>query len=75
MTKPARGAIVFLWVAAIAPLAGFVITGLPYGLLVGMVSFAVVGPILLRRAARGARADAGAGEPEPTRAVTPTAAG
>jgi len=68
-------AIVFLWVAAIAPLAGFVTTGFQYGVLVVMLSFAVVGPVLLRHAARSARADVVARELEATRAATPTAAG
>ena len=42
----------FLWVAALAPFAGFAILGAQYGILVVMVCFAVVGPILLRRARR-----------------------
>ena len=67
-----RVAVAFLWVAAIGPIAGFVITGAPFGLLALLPAFAVVGASLLRRARRAVRqADAAAS----TTAVAPAAGG
>jgi hypothetical protein len=48
-------AIVGLWVAAVASLAGFLISGLQFGLLGVLLAFAVVGVSLLRRARRASR--------------------
>jgi len=56
-----------LWVAAIAPFAGFAILGAQFGFLVVMVCFAVAGPVLLRRARRDTAG--GTAEPVATRAV------
>ena len=54
-----RVAVVFLWIAAIGPLAGFVITGYQFGVLALLPAFAVVGASLLRSARRAAcQADA-----------------
>ena len=67
-----RVAVVFLWVAAIGPLAGFVISGYQFGVLALLPAFAVVGASLLRRARRGARpADAA----PPATVVAPAAGG
>lgn len=49
-------AISFLWIAAVLPLAGFLVSGLQFGLLAVLVGFAVVGASLLRRARKAARA-------------------
>jgi hypothetical protein len=49
---------VFLWIAAVGPFAGFAILGAQFGFLVVMACFAVVGPVLLRRARRAGDADA-----------------
>ena len=67
-----RVAVVFLWVAAIGPLAGFVISGYQFGVLALLPALAVVGASLLRSAGRaGRRADAAAS----TTAVVPAAGG
>ena len=48
-------AVVFLWIAAIGPIVGFLITGAPFGLLAVLPAFTVIGASLLRRARRGDR--------------------
>ena len=50
-----RVAVVFLWVAAIAPIVGFLISGYQFGVLAMLPAFAVVGASLLRRARRARR--------------------
>ena len=47
-----RTVTVLLWIAAVAPLGGFVAAGLQVGLVGLMVAFGVVGGILLTRARR-----------------------
>lgn len=59
---------VLLWLAALGPLAGFLITGYQFGLMLVLVSFAVIGPILLVRARR-----AGSAVPALTTATVSTA--
>jgi hypothetical protein len=67
-----RVAVAALWVAAIGPLSGFVITGYQFGVLALLPAFAVVGASLLRSARRAAnRADAA----RPATAVVPAAGG
>lgn len=50
-----RVAIGCLWVASVASLAGFLISGLQFGLLVVLLAFAVLGTSLLRRARKASR--------------------
>jgi hypothetical protein len=67
-----RVAVAALCVAAIAPIAGFVITGYQFGVVALLPAFAVVGASLLRRArSAGRRWDA----PPPATAVAPAAGG
>jgi len=67
-----RVAAAFLWVAAVGPIAGFVIAGAQFGLLAVVPAFAVVGASLLRNARRGGRqADAAS----PVTAVASAAGG
>ncbi len=67
-----RIAAAFLWIAAVGPIAGFVIAGAQFGLLAVVPAFAVVGASLLKGARRGGRqADAA---PTVT-AVAPAAGG
>jgi hypothetical protein len=67
-----RVAVVFLWVAAIGPLAGFVTTGYQFGVLALLPAFAVVGASLLRSARRAANT---ADTAPPATAVVPAAGG
>ncbi|GAA2724688.1 hypothetical protein [Cellulomonas aerilata] len=67
-----RTAVACLWIAAIGPVAGFMIAGAQFGLLAVVPAFAVVGTSLLRSARRGGRrAVAGS----PAAAVAPAAGG
>ncbi len=67
-----RVAIAFLWVAAVASLAGFVTVGAQWGFLLVLLAFAVVGASLLRKAKREAAAR---GVLETRTAAAPAAAG
>jgi hypothetical protein len=67
-----RTAVAFLWIAAIGPIAGFVIAGAQFGLLAVVPAFAVVGASLLRTArGSGRRTDTAS----PATAVTSAAGG
>ena len=67
-----RVAVAALWVAAIGPLAGFVITGYQFGVLALLPAFAVVGASLLRNARRAGRRAVAA---PPVTAAAPAAGG
>ena len=67
-----RVAVAALWIAAIGPLAGFVITGYQFGVLALLPAFAVVGASLLRNARRGGRRAVAA---PPVTAAAPAAGG
>ena len=67
-----RVAVAFLWVAAICPIVGFLISGYQFGVLAVLPAFAVVGASLLRSARRAANT---ADTAPPATAVVPAAGG